>query len=274
MRSDRAPTARRVWVALTFIILGTLVGVWHNRRVSSGKPDYVAGMARGIVAVPVRAFRGISGWLGNQTGWITRGRSLAEENRKLRDEVADLQGQNNQLKEAQINYDRLRTDLGFVKQGNRILLAADIITMKPDAKFDTMVISRGSTDGVKSNSIVVTRDGVVGRVFEVGPWSASVLMLTDQKSGVGARVQRPESRATALCEGDNSSTLSMMGLPDSADIRMGDAVVTSGLGGVYPAGLLIGSVSEIKPDTANGGKIVRIKPQVAFNRLEQVYVIP
>jgi rod shape-determining protein MreC len=193
------------------------------------------------------------------------------ENRELRDRVAALEGENNQLKEAQIDLDRIRADLSFVATAKRRLIPADIIAMKPDPKFDTMVIGC-SGDGVKSNSVVVTRDGVVGRVFEVEPGSAGVLMLTDQKSGVGARVQR--SRAIAICEGDNSSTLSMLGLPNTADVRVGDAVVTSGLGGIYPGGLLLGAVSDVRRDAANGGMVVRVKPQVAFDRLEEVYVIP
>jgi rod shape-determining protein MreC len=190
----------------------------------------------------------------------------------LRDRVATLEGENNQLKEAQIDLDRLRADLGFAGTAKHRYIAADIIAMKPDPKFDTMVIGRSGGDGVKSSSVVVNRDGVVGRVFEVDPGSAAVLMLTDQKSGVGARIQR--SRAIGICEGDNSPTLSMLGLPNTADVRVGDAVVTSGLGGVYPGGLLLGSVSEVLRDAANGGMVVRVKPQVAFDRLEEVYIIP
>src|ERR1700722_10299449 len=111
MRSDRALKTNRYWVAFLFLILGTVVGVWHNRRVAAGKPDYVAGTIRAIVAIPSGAFRGLSGWFGRETEWITRGRQLAAENRKLRDQVADLQGQNNQLREASIDLDRMRADL-------------------------------------------------------------------------------------------------------------------------------------------------------------------
>ncbi len=272
MRSDRAPAARRYWAALVFLILGTVAGVWHNRQINSGKPDYIAGSLGAVIAVPARAFRGVSGWIGNQSEWIRRGRSLAVENRTLRDRVAELEGENNQLKEAQIDLERIRADLGFAGTAKRRFIAADVISMKPDPKFDTMWINRSSGEGVKSTSIIVTRDGVVGRVYELEPGSARVLMITDQKSGVGARVQR--SRATAICEGDNSPTLSMLGLPNTADVRVGDAVVTSGLGGVYPGGLLLGSVCEVRRDAANGGMVVRVKPQVAFDLLEEVYVIP
>ncbi len=274
MRSERAPTARRYWLALLFLILGTAVGVWHNRRVSSGRSDPLAGIVRNVVSAPVRGLRSTSSWFGKQTDWITHGRQISEENRQLREQVATLQGENNTLTESQIELQRLRDDLGFIHSKPVKLIAADIIAMRTDPKFDTMVIGRGSNDGIKSNSVVVTRDGVVGRVFEVGSGTASVLMLTDQKSGIGIRIQRSESRAIGICEGDNTSSLSMVGLPDTADIKVGDVVVTSGLGGVFPGGLMVGTINEIKPNISGEGKIVRVKPQVAFDRLEQVYVIP
>jgi rod shape-determining protein MreC len=154
------------------------------------------------------------------------------------------------------------------------MIAADVIALRPDPKFDTMIISRGSGDGLKNTSVVVTRSGLVGRVFEVEPGTAAVLMLTDQKSGVGARIQRPESRAVGLCEGDNSHTLSMIDLNQGADVKVGDAVVTSGLGGIFPAGILIGSVCEVSQDPASGGRTIRVQPHVGFDSLEQVYVIP
>jgi rod shape-determining protein MreC len=218
-------------------------------------------------------FRSVSGFCGRQTEWIWKRRSLATENQKLRQENEALRGRLSALTEAQISYDRLRGDLGFVKQAKPRLLAADVIAYKIDPKFDTMMINRGTSDGIGPNSVVVTRDGVVGRVFEAESGTSTVLMITDQRSGIGVRVQRPESCASAVCEGDNTTTLVMLGMPDSGDVRAGDVLVTSGLGGVYPAGLVVGSVADLRPDTANGGRIIRVKPQVVFERLEQVYVI-
>ena len=153
------------------------------------------------------------------------------------------------------------------------MLAADVVALRPDAKYDTFIISRGSNDGVTVASVVVTRDGLVGRVIEVEPGTSVVLMLTDQKSGVGGRIQRPESRAVAVCEGDNSKTLTMVALPSGSDVKVGDTVVTSGLGGVYPAGILIGAVCEVSLDPSTGSKSVRVQPHVAYDTLEQVYVV-
>lgn len=273
MRSEKTPSARRYWAALIFLLVGTLAGAWHNRQVDHGKSDVVVGAVRGVVAPPASALGKVSRWCGEQTGWLFRGRALAEENRRLRERVTTLEGENTALREAQINYDRLRDDLGFVHSQARKLLAADVIARRPDPKFDTLVISRGSRDGVQPYSVVVTRAGLVGRVFEVTPGTASVLMLTDQNSGVGARVQRASSRAVGICKGDNSAQLSLGDLANDADIKVGDVVVTSGLGGIYPAGLLIGTVKEVKAEEGTLGKAAHLRPAVDFSRLEQVYVL-
>ena len=273
MRSERSSASIKYRVVIILAVSGIVLGVWHNRRIRAGQSDPILGLVRQVTVLPVRVFRSGSSWFGKRTEWIWKRRTLATENQRLRAENAELRGRLNALTEAQINYDRLRNDIGFVKQTRPRLLPADVISFRSDPKFDTMVINRGTSDGIKPNSVVVTRDGVVGRVFEAESGTATVLLITDQRSGLGVRIQRPESRATAVCEGDNSTTLTMLGLPDNGDVRIGDIVVTSGLGGVYPPGITVGTVTDLRPDTANGGRIIRIKPQVAFDRLEQVYVI-
>lgn len=274
MRSETTPHARRYWAALSFLLLGVVLGVWHNRATVGGRQDPAVGFVRGVLATPVGWVNGISRWCGRQTGWLFHGRAAEAENRQLKERVAQLEGENAALKEAQVNLDRLRDDLGFARSNKPRLLAADITARKTDPKFDTLIINRGSRDGVRINSMVRTRNGLVGRVFEVTPGTASVLMLTDQKCGVGARVQRAASRAVGVCEGNNSSRLEMKYLPGDADIKPGDLIVTSGMGGLFPAGQGIGTVESVKADENNVGKTAVIRPFVEFDRLEEVYVQP
>ena len=274
MRSETTPHARRYWAALVFLLLSVLLGVWHNRAASRGAQDPVVGGVRGVLAPPVGWMSGTTHWFGRQTGWLFRGHSVDTENRRLKERVAQLEGENATRREAQINVDRLRDDLGFVHSNTPRLLAAEITARKSDPKFDTLIINRGSRDGVRINSMVRTRNGLVGRVFEVTPGTASVLMLTDQKSGVGARVQRAASRAVGVCEGNNSSRLELKYLPGDADIKPGDRIVTSGLGGIFPAGQVIGTVESVKADENNVGKTAVVHPTVEFDSLEEVYVQP
>lgn len=274
MRAERPLPARRYGAALFFLFLGILLGAWHNQATDRGHADMVAGVAREAVAPPANALRQASRWASRQAGWLFSGRALAVENQRLREQVAVLEQENATLRETKIDNDRLRGDLGFVRTTSARPLAADVIARRPDPKFDTLLIARGSRSGVRPHSVVVTRYGLVGRVMDVTPDTASVLMLTDQNAGVGARVQRAASRAVGVCKGNNTRLVLMVYLPVDADIRSGDVIVTSGLGGIYPPGLVIGTVVDVRADEGSSLKSARVRPRVDVDRLEEVYVLP
>lgn len=274
MLSERRPQHRRYWIALIFLLLGLGTGAWHNRATQSGRADPTVTIVRGALAPPANALSRASRWVSAQTGWLFHGHAVADENRRLRERVAQLEGENVALREARIDYDRLHADLGFIQSSPVKLIPANIIGRRPDPKFDTFVLSVGTNNGVHVKSVVVTRSGVVGHVYEVTATTASVLMLTDQNTSVGVRVQRANSRATGVCKGDNSPLLTVFYLPPDADIKKDDVIVTSGLGGVYPPGRLVGTVLEVKEDKSSLLKRARVRPAVDFDRLEEVYVLP
>lgn len=273
MRTERMPPARRYWAALLFLMLGTLAGVWHNRKTDRGQPDMVVGAVRGAVAPPANALHQFNRWFGEQTGWIGRGRALAEENTRLRQRVAELETENTRLQEADIKLEQLKDDLSFVRGAKNPPLPAHIIAYRPDPKFDTLLINRGERDGIHVHNVIVTRSGIVGQVSEVTQTTATVLMLTDQNSGVGARVQRAKSRALGICKGDNSKFVTLTNLPPDADINPGDRIVTSGIGGVFPSGLLVGTVEKVTRDAENVNKTAQVRPAMDFDRIEEVYVL-
>ncbi len=273
MRAERTNN-RKYGTAMVFLICGTLLGVWHNRRVDHGQQDIVSGAVRTTVAPPASAVNGVSRWLGDKTGWIFQGKVSADDNKHLKDRIAALEEENARLKEADIKYNQLKDDLGFVKSSAVPKIPASILSQRPDAKYDTILIGRGSRDGVHPHSVVVTRQGVIGQVIEVTPTTATVVLLTEQSGGIGARVQRADSRTFGICKGDSTGVLWMVHLANDANIKVGDTVIASGLGEVYPEGLVIGTVAEIKPDDENVNKKARIVPKVNLNRLEEVYVLP
>lgn len=289
MRSERTRHARRYWVALIFLLAGCLAGAWHNRAAGRGRQDMVSGTAQAVVAPPARAVGGISRWISNQTGWLLHGRAISEENRRLRARIEELEGQNAACKEAERENEQLRQDLKFVGSQKTALLAADVLARRVNPDFDTIVISRGSRDGVHINSIARTRAGLVGKVSEVSPFSATVILLTDPNGGVGARVQRASSHdAIGVCKGDYNALVPLIDLPGDADIKIGDLIVTSGFGTAiqpaakgmpsvfqtYPKGLPIGVVVSVQGEEGSVSKIARVRPVVDFDRLEQVYVLP
>lgn len=274
MLTGRTPPVRRYGTVLLFLMLGTLAGAWHNRAVDRGEPDAVVGLVRGAVAPPAGALRKASDWIHEQTAWFWRGKTLAQENERLQQRVTELEAEVTRLQEADIKLAQLRKDLGFLQRLPRPPVAADVVALRPDPKFETLLVNRGSRDGVRVHSVAIAQGSVVGQVSEVTPTTATVLLLMDPNASVGARVQRPESRAVGICKGENATTLTLHNLAPDADIRPGDRVVTSGLGGVFPPGLLIGTVTQVTRDAENVNKTAQIQPAVRFDRLEEVYLLP
>lgn len=266
---------RTLGVALA-VLLGTALGVWHNRRERQGLSDPVTSAVGTVTSPFVGAMVGAKRWVSRQAGWLVRGRTADEENRRLREEVRRLREQNAALLEASATAERLRKQLGFPQTPPAPKIAADVLAYRPDPMFDTMVIARGSRDGVHVGSVVVAPEGLVGSVYATAPTTANVMLLTDTNAAVGAMVQRPESRATGVARGEGDGTLSLLYIPRDADIKVGDVISSSGLGGndgIYPKGLRIGTVVQVGDPGAGAMRPIRVKPAAPFGRLEEVYVL-
>jgi rod shape-determining protein MreC len=278
---ERKSPFARYWPVTMLVVMSVGIGAWHNAQTRSGKPDLAAGTVRGAIAAPASLVGRSARWIGSQAGWIFRGHDLAARNDALSLRVAELESENARLREAQIRYDRLRADLNFVRSIKSPPLAAEVWSRRPDPKYDTLIISRGRRDGVQPHDLVISPEGVVGYVAEADPITATVVLLTDQNSTLGARIQRAGSRAVGLCRGNNSPLLTMTDLDNEADVKPGDLVVTSGLSRLYPktlAGtpprdLIIGVVVKVQPDPASAGKTALVRPKVNYDRMEEVYVI-
>jgi len=198
----------------------------------------------------------------------TRGH-LMRENKNLREEVVALSSENAQLREEHAENIRLQSLLELKKSYPTELLMTRIIALGASQWHQTCTIDRGWRDGVhKTDPIITQRRGVVGQVIDVGAGVSQVLLLTDQSCGVGAIVER--SRATGICQGQTAG-LCMNYIDKDADVRVGDLVVTSGIGQVYPKGLLLGRVMKVR--NTNVLKSADIRPSVEFYKLEEAAVI-
>ena len=145
--------------------------------------------------------------------------------------------------------------------------------MELDAKESGM--SLATLNGIQNDMPVVTPQGLVGRVVEAGPNSSKVQLILDPRSSVGTIVQRAESRVTGIVQGDmdNPTMPQMVNIPKNADVVEGDVIVTSGFGGIYPKGIIVGLVSSLKNDDGGLLKIGVLESAVDFQKLEDVMVI-
>lgn len=198
-------------------------------------------------------------------------------------ELDELRRENGALRAEQTAYSeilaenvRLRSLAGF-RQGytQYTLLGATVIAREYGTWTHTAIIDRGSDSGLTKYMPVIVPEGLVGFVSEVYSNSARVQLITDPRTSVGAIVQRPSSRVVSIVQGDGNQpgTMSFVNLSREADILKDDTLVTSGYGGVYPRGLLIGHVSEVTDDPSTPVREARVVPAADFSRLEEVFVI-
>lgn len=196
---------------------------------------------------------------------------LREENKLLMNETAELRNSVNNLREILQENQRLKDLLSFKEATGYSTTTARVIGVSPLSSFKTIIISKGSNDGVRKGMAVVTKDGVIGKILSSSSNTSKVLLITDRNSDVDALIQR--SRDSGIAEGGDSDLIQLKFLSKSADAAVGDLVVTSGIGGVYKKGCIIGSISRIDKQTGRMFQYVEVKPAVNFTKLEEVLVI-
>ena len=195
--------------------------------------------------------------------------NLKSENQLLRQKLVQMQLQTADLEERRIENQRLRGLLNLKDKRQYTYIPAEVIGWNTDQGLNTIVIDVGRSDQIRKYMAVVMEDGVLGRIIEVGLTSSFVQLLTDRNCRISGLVQRSREQGIIRYQGDEL----FMQLPLRADVRLGDRVVTSGLGETYPSGLPVGRISQITLGNRNLFKQVSIAPAVELNRLEEVFVI-
>ena len=193
-----------------------------------------------------------------------------KENIRLKDQIISLKTENFRNQELIATYRRLQKFLQFTETTENPFMAAQVIGRDPSGLFQSVIINKGKKSGLSTNMPVVDADGVVGRIVSVSDYYAKVLLLIDQNSAVDCINQR--SRDKGIVKGLSSNTCIMNYVLKTSDIQIGDALVTSGLGGVFPKGLPVGTV-DIKEPSDEFFMDIKIKPYVDFSKLEEVLVI-
>lgn len=205
---------------------------------------------------------------------LQRANDLSRENGILRDQVGRLTSEVIRLREMEIENARLREQLNFVgSQSLGPLLPAAIIARDPSNLVKTVLINRGSDHGVRSGAVVLASGSLVGKVLQTYPASAKVVLITDPSFSVNGMIQRPDSRATGIATGEGSDGLLLRYLPQEEEIHNDDVVVTSGLGGNFPKGLVIGAVSQVRRSDMALFQEASVRPAAPLARLEEVLVL-
>ena len=199
-------------------------------------------------------------------------RKLANINKDLEKENRKLFLESSRLGELEHENKILRAQLGFVQDHPEFdLVAAEVIGRDPNNFLQFMTINKGSNDGVKKEMPVVAEGFLVGKISEVESKSSKVFLITNPSSIVNALVE--ESRATGIVKGELGYSLIIESISQEAKVKSGDTVITSGLGGTFPKGLVIGQINQIEEREAEVFKKAQIAPMIDFSSLEVVFVI-
>ena len=202
--------------------------------------------------------------------------SLKEENEKLKADIKQLESQNQRNQIYKEENERLRGMLDLkdtYKDFN--LVAANVTGRDSSTWFLSLTIDKGTDDGLKMADTVITSDGLVGHITDIGNNWAMVTTILDSQSTVSVMVERTEDFATV----DGDIDLSAKGLckmtyiSKDSTITVGDMVKTSGLGGVYPKGINVGKVTKIHPENKGVSQYAEVEPSVDFNKVYEVFVI-
>ena len=193
-----------------------------------------------------------------------------EENELLKRQISSLEEELGQYIEESIQFHRLKNQLEFAERFPEEYVFAEVIGESIDNLHQTLMINRGALHGVQRNDPVVLKEGVVGRVQTVSPLQSSVLLIADQQSRFPAMSQR--TRVKGLVYGTHSG-IELRRVHQRADIRVGDRIITNGLSGLFPKGIMAGKVESVTHDENSLFQTARLTPIVNFDKIEWVFVI-
>lgn len=202
---------------------------------------------------------------------VTRTR-LTEDNRRLRNALLVSDARQARLQVAAAESQRLRGLLGAADRGGLDVQLAPILDIDLDPTRQRLILDAGVRNGVRLGQSVIDAGGLVGQIIEVTQTTATVLLITDPDHAVPVLVGRNGVRLVAYGRG-RSDQLELSNIPLSADVKVGDAIITSGLGGRFPPGFPVGTVAALRPDDSRAFLVATLQPAAQLDRGRDVLLL-
>ena len=232
----------------------------------------------GVVITPVQnIFVNIGNGVSDFFGYFTEKDDLNKEIESLKAENAELKLKLNNAQSSSLENEQLRQLLNLKKTNTGFELeTAEVVGRNVSNWYSYITVNKGVADGIALNQPVISSgNALVGRVCEVGTTWAKVMLISDPEHAAGAIILR--SSEDGLCEGDSSlssdGNCRLSFVSKNADIIVGDTVTTSGMGGIYPKGLIIGKVTKIRPDIEGISQYAVVSPEVDIKNIKAVLII-
>ena len=263
----------RIAIILAVILVLLVVAInTSGERENISKPEK---LIREILAPFQNGASSVTGQFSGIPEYLNGMNALMKENEELKKEINNLQNQIISSEETQAENTRLKGLLNFAKESmtDYEYITTNVINRSQSTWYNTMIIAGGEDMGFAVNMPVVANGGLVGRIINVTSNTSEVMLILDKEGAVGSMVQ--ETRAVGIVEGGGNETdqMRLIHLSYDSALQKYNKVITSGLGGVYPKGLLIGYIKDWEVDAGGTTITAQVESFVDFDKLEEVMVI-
>ena len=264
---------RLILLLVGVIVLVALISFSLRDRQNASLPEQivkdVVGFGQSFFSKPAHYITGV---IGNIDGVL----NTYEENKKLKTRLSEYAAIQSELADVEAENDSLR-EIIDKQEDLRAFdpVHATVIARNPDQWEEKIIIDKGSSDGIKRNMAVITASGLIGKVINISSTTSTVeLLSTENRNFRVSAVVPGENPAFGLIEGYDQARgeLIMKRIDSSFEIEVGDKVISSGLGGIFPKGLSIGEITEVSTDDYGLTKLAYIRPAAKFSMLDHVIV--
>jgi len=273
LAGDRQKQKYGPWLLALLLASQLVLMAVTSRRFSADGTEQ--SMLRSWTMTIVTPIQSAFGYVTDSVAGIWNGyfdlRGVRERNAALEAENAALLAEIESARAAAAENDRLREVNGLRPLLKYDSVVAEVIARDSTAWFKRIVVNKGSQDGIRGDMPVVTADGLVGRVTQVGPFVCQIQLITDEHAGAGGRLTT--SRAVGEVEGRGDGTCRMKSISSLYDVAENEKILTSGLDRLYPAGILIGYVTSVAKGAGATPQDIAVRPSADLDRIEAVMIL-
>ncbi len=243
------------------ILIGLILVCLILRFLSADNRVQLSGGAASVVYYPINKV----------ISYVMQLTDLRETNLALLQDLTEARLEIQKLEECGLENERLRQLLGFRERKAQSLFPAEVIGRDPGRLYNNLLIDEGTHEGMRPNLAVVAADGVVGKIIETSPKTALVQTVIDPDFRASALVRR--TRVVGILRGGDMGQCVLADVPVRSDVIEGDTVITSGLGGVFPGALMLGTVTKVSEKKGALFQDIIVRPSADVGRIEEVFVI-
>lgn len=274
IRTQREIRQRAPWWLFGLLLLNFAL-MTYDARDDATKQRKIRSITHAITYPIQQGASSVGNWIGGFFGNFGELRRASTENQQLHQQIDQMQAELRDTRVRATEAERLEKLFKLNERSDYKMVVARVIARDPSMWFDSVTIDKGRSSGVEVNMPVVTSGGIVGRIISTSPWSAQVMLITDEKSGAGAVVgQLGQSNALGAVKGlGENGLLEMRYVSALEKVQTGDTVTTTGQDAIYPPGYTVGEVVEVRPGSVTQSQVIHIRPGAGLDRLKEVAVL-